>query len=51
MTLEAITLHHLDDLDAKLFNVGQLMRDDANTDSVWTPYQANMQRKFFKGEL
>jgi 3'-5' exoribonuclease len=50
MTLEAIALHHLDDLDAKLFSVGQLMRDDANTDSPWTPYQANMQRKFYKGD-
>lgn len=50
MTLEAIALAHLDDLDAKLHSVGLLIRDDANTDSPWTPYVANMQRKFFKGE-
>jgi 3'-5' exoribonuclease len=49
MTLEAIALHHLDDLDAKMFSIAQLMRDDANTDSPWTPYQANLQRKLFKG--
>lgn len=49
MTLEAIALAYLDDLDAKMHSVGQLLRDDANTDSAWTPYQVHMQRKFFKG--
>jgi 3'-5' exoribonuclease len=49
MTLEAIALHLLDNLDAKLASVGQLMREDANIESNWTPYQADMQRKFFKG--
>jgi 3'-5' exoribonuclease len=49
MTLEAIALHLLDNLDAKMFSVGQLMREDANTESGWTPYQPDMQRKFFKG--
>lgn len=49
MTLEAIALAYLDDLDAKMHSVGQLIRDDANTDSPWTPYYASLQRKFFKG--
>jgi 3'-5' exoribonuclease len=49
MTLEAIALHLLDNLDAKLTSVGQLMREDANVESNWTPYQADVQRKFFKG--
>jgi 3'-5' exoribonuclease len=49
MTLEAIALSYLDDLDAKIHSIGQLIRDDANTDSPWTPYVANLQRKFFKG--
>lgn len=49
MTLEAIALAYLDDLDAKMHSVGQLLRDDANTDSPWTPYYASLQRKFFKG--
>ncbi len=31
MTLEAIALHQLDNLDAKLHNFHQLMRDDANS--------------------
>ena len=50
MTLEAIALHYLDNLDAKMHSIGQLIRDDANTDSQWTPYQANLGRKLFKGE-
>lgn len=49
MTLEAVALHYLDNLDAKIYSLGQLIRDDVNTDSNWTPYQANIQRKLFKG--
>lgn len=49
MTLEAIALHHLDNLDAKMHSLGQLIREDANTDSSWTPYQAHLGRKLFKG--
>jgi len=50
MTLEAIALHYLDNLDSKMYSVGQLIREDANTDSHWTPYQAHLGRKLFKGE-
>ena len=50
MTLEAIALHYLDNLDSKMYSVGHLMREDANTDSHWTPYQAHLGRKLFKGE-
>lgn len=49
MTLEAVALHFLDNLDAKMHSIGQLLREDANTDSNWTPFQADFQRKFFKG--
>jgi 3'-5' exoribonuclease len=48
MTLEAIALHYLDNLDSKIHSVGQLIREDANADSNWTPYQAHLGRKFFK---
>ena len=48
MTLEAIALHLLDNLDAKMHSIGQLIREDANTESHWTPYQQDLQRKFFK---
>lgn len=49
MTLEAIALHQLDNLDAKLHNFGQLMREDPNVESHWTAYQASLGRKLFKG--
>lgn len=48
MTLEAITLHLLDNLDAKLHAFGQLMQNDANVDSRWTSYHANIARKLYK---
>jgi len=51
MTLEAIALHQLDNLDAKLHNFQQLMRDDANMDSPWTQYHQNLGRKLFKGRV
>ena len=51
MTLEAIALHYLDNLDAKMHGVGQLMQQDANSDSNWTPYLAHLGRKLFKGTL
>jgi 3'-5' exoribonuclease len=49
MTLEAIALHQLDNLDAKLHSFEQLMRDDANLDSSWTQYHQNLSRKLYKG--
>lgn len=51
MTLEAIALHYLDNLDAKMHGVGQLIQQDANSDSNWTPFLAHMGRKLFKGTL
>ncbi len=48
MTLEAIALHYLDNLDAKLHCVKQLMKEDVNTDSHWTPYQPSLGRKLYK---
>lgn len=49
MTPEAIALHHLDNLDAKVNEFQSLIEADPNSTSSWTPYQANMQRKLFKG--
>ncbi len=49
MTLEAVALHHLDNLDAKLHSFEQLMRDDPNVDSSWTNYHQSLGRKLFKG--
>lgn len=50
MTLEAIALHHLDNLDAKLHSVKQLIDDDVNSDSAWTVYHPSLGRKLYKGE-
>lgn len=49
MTLEAIALTQLDNLDAKLHSYGQLIREDPNLDSRWTTYHPSLQRKLFKG--
>jgi 3'-5' exoribonuclease len=49
MTLEALALHYLDNLDAKMHALGQVIREDANSDSNWTPFQAHLQRKLYKG--
>ena len=51
MTLEAVALHYLDTLDAKIHSILQIVEEDANVDSVWTPYQASLGRKLYKGEL
>jgi 3'-5' exoribonuclease len=49
MTLEAIALHLLDNLDAKLYSVAQIMKEDVGGDSAWTSYNQSLGRKFFKG--
>ena len=49
MTLEAIALHHLDNLDAKLHSFQQLIEEDVNKDSPWTVYHPSMGRKIYKG--
>lgn len=49
MTPEAIALHHLDNLDAKIHEFSQVIRDDPNGDSHWTPFSTRLGRKLFKG--
>ncbi|MFT5299428.1 MAG: 3'-5' exoribonuclease [Mariniblastus sp.] len=49
MTLEAITLHFLDSLDAKIHSVTQLIEEDANKSSDWTVYHPSIGRKIYKG--
>ncbi len=50
MTLEAVTLHHLDCMDSKIVGFAQLIQEDMNDDSNWTCYVPSLQRKIFKGE-
>ena len=49
MTPEAIALHHLDNLDAKVHSFTRDIREDANKDAVWTPFSQALQRRLFKG--
>lgn len=50
MTPEAITLHYLDNLDAKIHEFARTIADDPNTGSSWTPFLARIDRKLFKGQ-
>jgi len=49
MTLEAVALHHLDLLDAKMAGTIQLLRNEATAEDGWTQYQQSQGRKFFRG--
>lgn len=49
MTPEAIALHYLDNLDAKLHSFLRDIREDKNISAAWTPYNAGIQRRLFKG--
>jgi 3'-5' exoribonuclease len=49
MTLEAIALHLLDNLDAKLYSVAQIMKEEPAGESAWTSYNQSLGRKFYKG--
>ncbi len=49
MTLEAITLHHLDNLDAKIHSVSKPIEEDVNKSSPWTIYHPPIGRKIYKG--
>jgi 3'-5' exoribonuclease len=49
MTFEAIALHYLDNLDAKIANVRQLIAEDANASSNWTSFNPQLGRKILKG--
>ncbi len=51
MTPEAIALHYLDNLDAKVHTFTREIRDDPARESNWTPFQQNLGRRLFKGTL
>lgn len=51
MTPEAIALHLLDNLDAKLHSFQQIIDDDLNSQSSWTTFQPSLNRKIFKGGI
>ena len=49
MTVEAVALHALDNLDAKIHAVTREIRDDPSRESSWTPFHQNLGRRLFKG--
>ena len=49
MTIEAVALYCLDNLDAKVFSFQQQLCDDPNINSPWTNFNQNLGRKLFKG--
>jgi len=51
MTIEAIVLHHLDNLDAKIMNYAGEMQSAGDVDSKWTNWIPSLQRKLFKPSL
>jgi 3'-5' exoribonuclease len=49
MTPEAIALHHIDNLDAKVHEFARDIADDPNAQASFTPFNARLDRKLFKG--
>jgi 3'-5' exoribonuclease len=49
MTLEAIALYCLDNLDAKIFSFHRQLCEDANVGSPWTHFNPAIGRKLYKG--
>jgi 3'-5' exoribonuclease len=48
MTPEAVALHHLDALDAKVHEFSKAIEEDPNGESNWTPFSPRLQRKLYK---
>jgi 3'-5' exoribonuclease len=49
MTPEAVALHYLDSLDAKVHTVTREIREDPTPDATWTPFNQGLGRRLFKG--
>ena len=49
MTPEAVVLHQIDNLDAKVYEFVQTIKEDPNGESHWTPFLPRIERKLFKG--
>ncbi len=49
MTPEAVALHLIDNLDAKIFEFSQAIKEDPNSSSHWTLFIPRLDRKLFKG--
>lgn len=49
MTPEATLLHLIDSMDTRMHMVLRELKDDRNNPSAWTPYNANLGRRIYKG--
>ncbi|MEN6319111.1 MAG: HD domain-containing protein [Syntrophaceae bacterium] len=48
-TLEALIVHHIDDLDAKVNAFQEFIEESAEDDSHWTPFHRLFERFIYKG--
>ncbi len=51
MSLEALALHFIDTLDAKLVEFNRYILDDPNPGSLWTNYIQNVERKLMRTKI
>jgi 3'-5' exoribonuclease len=49
MTPEAVAVHYIDNLDAKVHEFSRDIADDPNLQASFTPFNARLDRKLFKG--
>lgn len=49
-TLEALVVHHLDDLDAKINTINGLFEAAGKSNSPWTDYHRLLDRRFYRGD-
>lgn len=49
MTVEAIALHLIDNLDSKIHSFIRDIRGDRNQSAAWTPFNPTLNRRLFKG--
>jgi 3'-5' exoribonuclease len=49
MTPEAMLLHLIDMTDTRMHQVMRELREDRNNPTAWTPYNANLGRRMYKG--
>jgi 3'-5' exoribonuclease len=49
MTPEGMLLHCIDMTDTRMHMVQRDLKEDRNNPTAWTPYNQNLQRRFYKG--
>ena len=49
MFAEAMALHYLDNMDAKLKDIAETIKEDRNADPGWTDFSRSLGRRLYKG--